>query len=82
MRRKISDDELSKVKDEVSTISDKIRLLRKEVKTCESIAERSVVMEYNLSQDNQPEQKSKRKGERKILRTTVVTQQNKSFDYP
>ncbi|MDT4376969.1 relaxase/mobilization nuclease domain-containing protein [Blautia coccoides] len=61
MRRKISDDELSKVKDEVSTITDKIRLLRKEVKTCESIAERSKVMEYNLSQESKMEQKNKRK---------------------
>ena len=61
MRRKLSDDELSKVKDEISTISDKIRLLRKEVKMCDSIAQRSKVMEMNLYQDQIKEQKEQRK---------------------
>ena len=61
MRRKMSDDELSKVKNEVSTITDKIKLLRKEVRTCESIEQRSKVMEYNLYQDKTMEQKNQRK---------------------
>ncbi len=61
MRRKMGADELSKVKDEVTTISDKIRKLQKEVRMCDSIAERSKVMEKNLQQEQAKEQKELRK---------------------
>lgn len=47
-RTKMSDDELSKVKKQISTVSDKIRELNKEVRLCDDIAERSKVMEQNL----------------------------------
>ncbi len=61
MRRKMGADELSKVKEEISTISDKIRKLQKEVRMCGSIAERSKVMEQNLEQEQAKEQKELRK---------------------
>lgn len=44
----MSDDELSKVKEQISTVSDKIRELNKEVRLCNDIAERSKGMEQNL----------------------------------
>lgn len=47
-RTKMSDDELSKVKGQIVSISGKIRELRKEVWLCDDIAERSKVMEQNL----------------------------------
>lgn len=60
-RRNMSDDELSKVKEQVSTITEKLRTLRKEVMLCDGIAERSKVMEHNLEQIHAEEQKQQRK---------------------
>ena len=61
LRRNMSDDELSKVKEQISEITGKLRTLRKEVTLCDGIAERSKVMEQNLTQIQADEEKSKRK---------------------
>ena len=61
VRRKLSDDELSKAKDELKDTTNKLRELRKELKLCDGIAERSKVMEQNLEQVRADEQKSYRK---------------------
>ena len=59
--RKMSGDELSKVKEEVSAITDNMKVLRKEVKICERIEERSKKMEFHLLQEKLVEQKQQRK---------------------
>ena len=61
LRRNLSDDELSKVKEQISDITGKLRTLRKEVTLCDGIAERSKIMEHNLEQVRADEEKSKRK---------------------
>lgn len=61
LRRNMSDDELSKVKGQISEITGKLRTLRKEVTLCDGIAQRSKVMEQNLTQIQADEEKSKRK---------------------
>lgn len=61
LRRNMSDDELSKVREQVSTITDRLRTLRKEVTLCDGIAERSKVIEHNLEQLHADEAKSTRK---------------------
>lgn len=61
LRRNMSDDELSKVKDQISTITDKLRTLRKEVNLCDDIAVRSKVMEQNIAQIQAEEQRHNRK---------------------
>lgn len=60
-RTKMSDDELSKVKGQIVSISGKIRELRKEVWLCDDIAERSKVMEQNLETIRAEEEKQERK---------------------
>ena len=60
-RTKMSDGELSKVKGQIVSISDKIRELRKEVRLCDDIAERSKVMEQNLETIRTEEEKQERK---------------------
>lgn len=57
----MSDDELSKVKGQIVSISGKIRELRKEVRLCDDIAERSKVMEQNLETIRAEEEKQERK---------------------
>ena len=57
----MSDDELSKVKGQIVSISGKIRELRKEVLLCDDIAERSKVMEQNLETIRAEEEKQERK---------------------
>lgn len=57
LRRNMSGDELSKVRDRISTITDRIRTLRKEVTLCDGIAERSKLMEQNLSRVRADEEK-------------------------
>lgn len=57
MRTKMSDEKLFEVKGEVSEITDKLRTLRKEVRLCDGIAERSKVMEQNLKQIEADEKK-------------------------
>lgn len=64
MRTKMSDEKLSEVKGEVSEITDKLRTLRKEVRLCDGIAERSKVMEQNLKQIEADEHKFERKENR------------------
>jgi DNA repair exonuclease SbcCD ATPase subunit len=64
IRTKIDDVELSKAKEEISSITEKLRTLRKEVRLCEGIAERSKVMEKNLEQIQTEEQTIQRKENR------------------
>ena len=64
-RTKMSDDELSKVKKQISTVSDKIRELNKEVRLCDDIAERSKVMEQNLETIRAEEEKQQRKEQKR-----------------
>ncbi len=61
----MSDDELSKVKEQISTVSDKIRELNKEVRLCDDIAERSKVMEQNLETIEAEEEKQQRKEQKR-----------------
>lgn len=60
----ITDEELSKAKEQISAISEKLKTLRKEVKMCDAIAERSGVMKSNLEMVIADEEKSKRKENR------------------
>ena len=60
-RRKISDDEMEKIKPEISKLTKEIGKLRKEMKTCDSIEERSKKIENNLMIIEQ-EEKRKEKG--------------------
>ncbi len=64
IRTKIDDVELSKAKDEISSITEELRTLRKEVRLCDGIAERSKVMEKTLEQIQTEEQKIQRKENR------------------
>ena len=61
LRRNLSDDELSKVKEQISTITGKLWTLRKEVGLCDDIAERSKVIEANLEMVRADEEKQERK---------------------
>ena len=61
LRKKLSDDELSKVKEQISTITGKLWTLRKEVGLCDDIAERSKVIEANLETVRAYEEKQERK---------------------
>ncbi|MCC8073947.1 MAG: relaxase/mobilization nuclease domain-containing protein [Clostridiales bacterium] len=60
-RTNITDEELSKAKDEIASINKKLKTLRKEVKLCDSIAERSKVMTKNIEQIHAEEEKLQRK---------------------
>ena len=64
IRTKIDDVELSKAKEEISSITEELGTLRKEVRLCDGIAERSKVMEKNLEQIQTEEQKIQRKENR------------------
>lgn len=64
-RRKIDDVELSQAKEKISQITEKLRSLRKEVKLCEGIAERSGIMKDNLEKVLAEEDKNRRKESRK-----------------
>ena len=63
-RRKIDDVELSQTKEKISQITEKLRTLRKEVKLCNNIAERSGLMKEHLEQVLAEEEKSKGKESR------------------
>lgn len=63
-RRKIDDVELSQAKEKISQITEKLRTLRKEVKLCNGIAERSGLMKELLEQVLAEEEKSKGKESR------------------
>ena len=60
-RRKLGDDELEKIKPEITKLTNEIRKLRKEIKSCDAIEERSEHMQNNLMIINQ-EEKRKVKG--------------------
>ena len=57
----ITDERLSEAKEKISEISGRLKELRKEVKLCDGIAERSGVMKETLEQVQAEEEKSKRK---------------------
>ena len=57
----MSGDELSKVKEQIATITTKLWTLRKEVNLCDDIAERSKVIEANLETERADEEKQQRK---------------------
>lgn len=57
----ITDERLSAAKDEIAQISEKLKTLRKEVKLCKGIAERSGAMRQTLDAVLADEEKSKRK---------------------
>lgn len=59
-----TDDELSGIKTKISTISDRLKFLRNEVKLCDEIAQRSGVIEKNLTVALTDEEKLKRKESR------------------
>ena len=61
---KIDDVELSQAKEKISQITEKLRTLRKEVKLCNGIAERSGLMKEHLEQVLAEEEKSKGKESR------------------
>lgn len=60
-RRNMSDDELSKVKEQIAAITTNLWTLRKEVSLCDDIAVRSKVIEANLETVRVDEEKSERK---------------------
>lgn len=62
-----TDDELSGIKTKISTLSDRLKVLRKEVRLCDEIAERSGVIEHNLevALTDEQKQQSKSKGREK-----------------
>lgn len=57
----MSDDELSKVKEQIAAITTNLWTLRKEVSLCDDIAVRSKVIEANLETVRVDEEKSERK---------------------
>mgnify|MGYP000983712182 FL=1 len=60
-----TDDELSGIKTKISTISDRLKTLRNEVKLCDEIAERSGVVKQNLEVALTDEAKQKSKYQRR-----------------
>ena len=63
-----TDDELSGYKTKISTISDRLKTLRKEVKLCDEISERSGVLKQNLELALTDEAKQKSKFQRRETR--------------
>ena len=61
LRRNLSDNELSNVKEQITAITSKLWTLRKEVGLCDDIAERSKVIEANLETVRAYEEKQERK---------------------
>ena len=61
IRTNIDDGQLQAAKDEITSINGELKKLRREVKLCEDIAERSKVMEENLEHIETEEQKQQRK---------------------
>jgi len=60
----MDDGKLSEVREKISEINDELKTLRKEVKLCDGIAERSKVMKSNLEVIRAEEEKMKRKENR------------------
>ena len=65
IRTKIDDAELSQAKEKISQITEELRKLRKEVKLCNGIAERSEILKSNLEQVLAEEEKTKGKENRR-----------------
>ncbi len=61
VRTKIDDGQLSEAKERITSIGGELKTLRKEVKLCDDIAERSKLMAENLRQIETEEQKLQRK---------------------
>lgn len=61
IRTKIDDGQLSEAKERIASIGGELKTLRKEVKLCDDIAERSKVMAENIRQIETEEQKLSRK---------------------
>ena len=61
IRTKIDDGQLSEAKEEIASINVELKKLRKEVKLCDDIADRSKVMAKNIQQIETEEQKLSRK---------------------
>ena len=61
IRTNIDDGQLQAAKDEIASINGELKKLRREVKLCEDIAERSKVMEENLEHIETEKQKQQRK---------------------
>ena len=59
IRTKIDDKELSEAKEQIAAINERLKVLRKECKLCEGIAERSGVIRSNLMLALAEEQKTK-----------------------
>lgn len=68
LRRNLSDDELSNVKEQIAAITSKLWTLRKEVGLCDDIAERSKVIEANLETVRAYEEKQERKEQNRSFR--------------
>ena len=64
-RTKIDDAELSAVKDQISVLTDRLGVLRKEVKLCDGIAERSGILREKLQTALAEEEKQKGKENRR-----------------
>ena len=60
-RTHLHDGQLQAAKDEIASINGELKKLRREVKLCEDIAERSKVMEENLEHIETEEEKQQRK---------------------
>ena len=61
IRTKIDDGQLSEAKEEIASINVELKKLRKEVKLCDDIADRSKIMAKNIQQIETEEQKLSRK---------------------
>ena len=59
LRRNISEEQKSEIKEKIFSISEEMKKLRKEISLCESIAERSKVIEPKLEQIHQEELEDK-----------------------
>lgn len=62
VRKNVDETEISKIKDEISDSTRKIRELRKEITLCDGIAERSKAIDDRLKQIQKDEEKERMKG--------------------
>ena len=62
VRKNVDETKISKIKDEISDSTRKIRELRKEITLCDGIAERSKVIDDRLKQIQKDEEKERMKG--------------------
>lgn len=62
VRKNVDETKISKIKDEISDSTRKIRELRKKITLCDGIAERSKVIDDRLKQIQKDEEKERMKG--------------------